>query len=180
MRVAVGHVHLSETPLRPPSLVDLPVIDKVIEKSVSTVSINGLSLPADHSQVDAAAGNAEQTEPAAPSIPSGPAAAKLLAVSLATLLPAASRTPITAPVLTSDGPAVTSFFYPTLGGWVMTPDNVKLILSVPSRAELVILDTTADKERKRIELDFKPSKLAIQGDTLFAAVQGGVLCMPWI
>ena len=62
----------------------------------------------------------------------------------------------------------------------MTPDNVKLILSVPSRAELVILDTTADKERKRIELDFKPSKLAIQGDTLFAAVQGGVLCMPWI
>lgn len=77
------------------------------------------------------------------------------------------------PLMTTQGPSIVSLAYPPPGGWAMTSDNVTLILSIPSRAELVYIDTLRDKEIRRLELDFKPSKLAMQGDTLFAAVDGG-------
>jgi hypothetical protein len=61
---------------------------------------------------------------------------------------------------------------PTPGGWVMTPDNVTLIVSLPEQAQLAYLDTVANKEVKRVEVDFQPGALALQGDTLFAAARG--------
>jgi hypothetical protein len=62
-----------------------------------------------------------------------------------------------------------------LGGWVMLPDGVTLIVSLPEQAKLVYLDTVAFKEIKRVDLTFKPAALAYQGKQLFAAVQGAAL-----
>lgn len=61
---------------------------------------------------------------------------------------------------------------PAPGGWAMTPDNVTLIVSLPEQGKLVYFDTVAGKELNRVEVDFKPAALAIQGDTLFAAGKG--------
>ena len=66
-----------------------------------------------------------------------------------------------------------TFKLPSVGGWVMTADNVTLIVSVPTTGELVYFDTVADKEVKRVEVDFQPTWLARQGDSLFAAGKGG-------
>jgi hypothetical protein len=62
---------------------------------------------------------------------------------------------------------------PPPGGWVMLPDNVTLIAALPTQAQLVYIDTLGCKETKRVDLDFKPSFLAFQGDNLFAATEGG-------
>jgi hypothetical protein len=64
------------------------------------------------------------------------------------------------------------FALPAPTGWVMTPDNRTLIVSLASQAQLAYFDTVANKELKRIEVDFQPGPLAIQGDTLFAAAKG--------
>jgi hypothetical protein len=64
------------------------------------------------------------------------------------------------------------FALPAPDGWVMTPDNVTLVVSLAEQARLVYFDTTADKEVKRVEVDFKPAALALQGQTLFAAAKG--------
>src|SRR5262249_45204739 len=58
------------------------------------------------------------------------------------------------------------------GGWVMLPDNVTLVVSQPEKAELVYFDTVADRQVKRVECDFQPGPLAVQGETLFAAARG--------
>jgi hypothetical protein len=58
------------------------------------------------------------------------------------------------------------------GGWVMLPDHATLIVSQPDKAQLVYFDTVADREVKRVECEFQPGALAVQGDTLFAAVRG--------
>ena len=65
-----------------------------------------------------------------------------------------------------------TFKLPSVGGWVMTTDNITLIVSVPSKGELVYFDTVNDKEAKRVEVDFQPTALALQGQTLFAASKG--------
>ena len=65
-----------------------------------------------------------------------------------------------------------TFKLPSVGGWVMTTDNIALIVSVPSKGELVYFDTVNDKEAKRVEVDFQPTALALQGQTLFAASKG--------
>src|SRR5207302_1306354 len=67
------------------------------------------------------------------------------------------------------------FPLPPPGGWVMTPDNVTLIVSLPEQAQLVYFDTVASKEMKRVDLDFQPGALALQGTTLFAAARGASL-----
>jgi hypothetical protein len=59
------------------------------------------------------------------------------------------------------------------GGWALTPDNVTLIVSQPDQAQLVYIDTVADKLIKKVDMDFKPGALAMQGDTLWAAAKGG-------
>lgn len=58
------------------------------------------------------------------------------------------------------------------GGWVMTSDNVTLILSIPARAELMYFDTMADKESNRVSLDFKPKDMALCGKHLIVAQKG--------
>src|SRR5262249_6097807 len=58
-------------------------------------------------------------------------------------------------------------------GWVMTADNVTLIVALADKAQLLYLDTVANKEVKRVDVDFQPGALALQSDTLFAAAKGG-------
>jgi predicted Zn finger-like uncharacterized protein len=58
------------------------------------------------------------------------------------------------------------------GGWVMLPDGVTLIVSVPDKAQLIYVDTLTNKESKRVNLDFKPAALAFQGQNLLVAVEG--------
>jgi hypothetical protein len=57
--------------------------------------------------------------------------------------------------------------------WVMTADNVTLIVALGDKGQLVYFDTVTNKEVKRVEVDFQPGALALQGDTLFAAAKGG-------
>ena len=61
---------------------------------------------------------------------------------------------------------------PLPGSWVMLPDGVTLIVSLPDKAQLVTIDTVAVKETRRVELNFKPGALAFQGKQLFAAAEG--------
>jgi DNA-binding beta-propeller fold protein YncE len=60
-----------------------------------------------------------------------------------------------------------------VGGFVMTPDNVTLIVSETSKTRLVYFDTVAGKETKKVSVDFQPTRLAISGNTLFVAQKGG-------
>jgi serine/threonine protein kinase len=61
---------------------------------------------------------------------------------------------------------------PGIGGWVMLPDGVTLIVALPDRAQLVYIDTRANQEMKRVSLKFRPNLLAAQGKRLFVSVQG--------
>lgn len=61
---------------------------------------------------------------------------------------------------------------PAPGGWVVLPDGATLVVSQPDKGQLVFFDTIAEKETHRWELDFKPTRLAFQGNTLFVAVKG--------
>src|SRR5262245_62228448 len=61
---------------------------------------------------------------------------------------------------------------PAPGGWVMMPDGVTLIVSQPEKGELVYFDTVAEQEAKRVEVDFKPGAMAVQGDTLYVGAKG--------
>jgi len=77
-----------------------------------------------------------------------------------------------------DQPGVSgrAFFpLPTPGGFIMTPDGVTLIVSQPKAAKLVYYDTADDKELKQVEVDFKPTALALQGATLFAVSEGSAV-----
>ncbi len=58
-----------------------------------------------------------------------------------------------------------------IGGWVMHPDGVTLIVALPDQAELVYIDTIANKVVKRVEAPFKPNLLAAQGRNLFVSAQ---------
>lgn len=61
---------------------------------------------------------------------------------------------------------------PAPGGWAMTADGVTLIVSQPEIAELVYFDTVSEQETKRVEVDFKPAVMAVQGTTLYVAAKG--------
>ncbi len=69
--------------------------------------------------------------------------------------------------------AQASFKLPFLRGGAMLKDGRTLVVSVPSQAMLVYYDTVEDKELMRPELDFKPTFIAVQGDKLFVATDGG-------
>jgi hypothetical protein len=58
-------------------------------------------------------------------------------------------------------------------GFAMTSDNVTLIVALADKGQLVYFDTVTNKEVKRVDVDFQPGSLALQGDTLFAAAKGG-------
>jgi hypothetical protein len=61
------------------------------------------------------------------------------------------------------------------GGFVMMPDGVTLIVSQPEKGELVYFDTVAEQEVKRIEVDFRPAAMALQGNTLYVAAKGAAI-----
>ncbi|HTU88810.1 MAG TPA: MJ0042-type zinc finger domain-containing protein [Gemmataceae bacterium] len=64
---------------------------------------------------------------------------------------------------------------PAPSGAVMLPDNVTLVVSVAETANLIYFDTVAEREVKRVEVDFQPGELVVQGDTIFAAAKGTAL-----
>lgn len=59
-----------------------------------------------------------------------------------------------------------------VGGIVMAPDGRTMIVSVPSEGKLVYFDTVQEKEIRRVEVDFQPTLLAVQGKKLFATLKG--------
>jgi DNA-binding beta-propeller fold protein YncE len=61
---------------------------------------------------------------------------------------------------------------PPLGGWVLATDGTTLILSVTDKAQLVYVDTAAEKVLKTVDVDFKPTCLACRGDKLYACGKG--------
>jgi hypothetical protein len=82
---------------------------------------------------------------------------------------------LAAPVRAKDEPPVTTFEIPSVGGWVMDPGQVVLIVSSPETGELYFIDTTRAKDLRTVRLPFKPDKLALQGDQLFVSVRGSSL-----
>lgn len=70
------------------------------------------------------------------------------------------------------GHGETSFKLSGFGGAVLLPDQQTLVVSDPTTANLIYIDTVGEKESKRVEVEFKPGALAVQGDKLYAAAQG--------
>ncbi len=93
-------------------------------------------------------------------------------VKLADLVP---QRPGTGPLISSNGPVPTIIEFPKVAGWCLTPDNVTLVLSIPSQAQFIFVDTVAGKESRRLDLDFKPGPIALQGDLIYAAGEGTTL-----
>ena len=56
-----------------------------------------------------------------------------------------------------------------MGGGAVSPDNVTLVVSLTSKAELVYIDTVAGKETKRVTVEFQPTQMAWSGKVLFVA-----------
>src|ERR1051325_6475084 len=54
-----------------------------------------------------------------------------------------------------------------IGGGAASPDNVTLVVSLTSKADLVYIDTVAGKETKRVSVDFQPTLVAWSGKVLF-------------
>ena len=61
---------------------------------------------------------------------------------------------------------------PPVSGCVLTPDTKTVIAAVSGDGALVYIDVEKEKEIKKVELDFKPVALAIQGKNLFASTKG--------
>lgn len=70
-------------------------------------------------------------------------------------------------------PAEVQFDLAGIGGFAVAPDNVTLVVSLTGKTELVYYNTVTGKETKRQKVEFQPTKLALQGKTLFAAQKGG-------
>jgi hypothetical protein len=64
------------------------------------------------------------------------------------------------------------FPLPPPSGWAMRPDQVTLYIALAAEHQIVTFDTTADCEVRRVDLDFPPGALAVQGAILFAAARG--------
>jgi hypothetical protein len=64
---------------------------------------------------------------------------------------------------------------PTPSGSALLPDQTTLVVAVAEAGQLAYFDTMAEREVKRVELEFQPGELALQGDTLFAAAKGSAL-----
>jgi hypothetical protein len=64
---------------------------------------------------------------------------------------------------------------PTVGGWVLAPDGETLIVSSPQTAEIIYINTSEDKEVKRVKVDFQPAALALRGPSLYAVGKGSSL-----
>jgi hypothetical protein len=58
------------------------------------------------------------------------------------------------------------------GGSVLLADQYTIVVSFPTDASLIYFDTAANKELKKVEVDFKPGAMAVRGDTLYVAATG--------
>jgi hypothetical protein len=67
------------------------------------------------------------------------------------------------------GLAEDRFELPAMGGCAVSPDGSTLVVSLPSKAQLVFFDTEAGKETKRAKVDFQPTQLCWGNDVIFAA-----------
>ncbi len=83
--------------------------------------------------------------------------------------------PEAGPLISTNGPVPTIFEFDKVAGWLLTPDSVTLVVAIPSKAQLIFVDTVAGKESRRLELDFKPGAIALQGDLIYAAGEGSTL-----
>ena len=61
---------------------------------------------------------------------------------------------------------------PTAEGAVVTPDTKTVVLALPGEGALLYYSAETEKEVKKVELDFKPLALAVQGKLLFASTKG--------
>ena len=61
---------------------------------------------------------------------------------------------------------------PAPGGWVLSPDGETLIISSPKTAEIIYIDTTKEKEVKRVKVKFQPAALALRSSSLYAVAKG--------
>ena len=64
------------------------------------------------------------------------------------------------------------FDLPALGGGAVSPDGTTLVVSLTAKTELVLIDTIAGKEGKRITLEFQPTVLAWGDKVIFAGQKG--------
>lgn len=73
------------------------------------------------------------------------------------------------------GPQRQSYTCPGIAAGLLMPDLKTVVLSIPTRAELVLFDTEAFQEVKKLSVEFKPGALAVQGGNLFVAAKGAAL-----
>ncbi len=66
----------------------------------------------------------------------------------------------------------TKFELPAMGGFAVSSDGGKLIVSLTAKAELVYIDTVAGKEDKRVSVEFQPTQMAWGDKVLFVAQKG--------
>ena len=64
---------------------------------------------------------------------------------------------------------------PAPGGWLLSPDGETLIVSSPKTAEIIYIDTSKEKEIKRVKVNFQPAALALRGSSLYAVAKGSSL-----
>src|SRR5437879_2108388 len=62
-----------------------------------------------------------------------------------------------------------TFQLPAMGGFAVSPDNSKLVVSLTAKTELVYFDTVACKETKRVAVEFQPTQMAWGDKVLFVA-----------
>jgi hypothetical protein len=60
-----------------------------------------------------------------------------------------------------------------VGGFAMSPDNDTLVVGLHQKSELVYIDTVAEKELKRVEVEFQPGKMAWKDRHLFVSQKSG-------
>ncbi len=61
---------------------------------------------------------------------------------------------------------------PYPAGWQMLSDGVTLVVSYPDKGQLWYFDTVTEKELRKVDVDFQPTIMAVQGETLFVAAKG--------
>jgi hypothetical protein len=95
---------------------------------------------------------------------------------IAPLLLALSAVPALAQVdVKLDETNSTKLPLPAPGGWVLSPDGETLIVSSPKTAEIIYIDTSKEKEVKRVKVNFQPAALALRGTSLYAVAKGSSL-----
>ncbi|GEM_PF-3110543 len=57
-------------------------------------------------------------------------------------------------------------------GWALLPDGSTLVIALSDSAELLYLDTEAEKELKRVSLEFKPGAIVLHRGMLYVSAQG--------